>query len=148
MIINSDWKAICLRYLAIQPGERNFLRLPAECLIIERKDFDFMLAISIRYRNASAKDVSVSRQQEWLDGTISPTFSFMDLEADVKSRLLHRKSWNVKSAIIQELERGVYAWNNRRHPPRDGLRLLLQVWSRRATTVLERRPGKKCNFER
>ena len=111
MIINSDWKAICLRYLAIQPGEIDFLRLPAECLMIERKDFDFMLAISIRHRNASAKDVIVSRQQEWLDGTISPTFSFMDLEADVKSRLLYRRSWNVKSAIIQELERGVSSYD-------------------------------------
>jgi len=111
MIINSEWKAICLRYLSIQPGEKDFLRLPAECLIIERKDFDFMLGISIRYRNASAKDVIISRQQEWLDGAISPTFSFMDLEADVKSRLLYRKSWHVKLAIIQELERGLSSYD-------------------------------------
>ncbi len=110
MIINSDWKTICLRYLAIQPVEKDFLRLPAECLVIERKDFDCMLAISIRHRNASAKDVIISRQQEWLDGAMPPAFSFMDLEADVKSRLLYRKSWNVKSAIMQELERGISSY--------------------------------------
>lgn len=107
MIINPSWKSICLERLFCQSREGPDHYLPSECLDFEQRDFDAIEAVCGKYCNNKVRDFARSLRHRWMNNDLPSAYSFMDFEAEVRSRLLYRKRWNIKEAITSDLDQAI-----------------------------------------
>ena len=104
MIVNPFWKDVCTEYLSRHFTDYQYLRLPIDCISFEQADFDVIIGLAMKYRNQPLANDVTEYKEMWQVSKLPSSFSYIDFELEVRTRLLYRKRWEVKYKIQEDLE--------------------------------------------